>query len=63
MSFEFKANIFAGLTPTTTLSGISFTTTDPAPITTLFPIETGPTITEFANIVTLSPILGTPICV
>ena len=47
-----------GLPTATQLFGISFTTTLPAPITTLFPIFTLPIIVTFTPRVTLSPITG-----
>lgn len=50
----------AGLPTTTELSGISFTTTEPAPIVTLLPIFTPPIITTLAPSETLSPIVGIP---
>lgn len=48
----------AGLPTATELSGISFTTTEPAPMVTLFPIFTLPIITTFAPSDTLFPITG-----
>lgn len=45
----------------TLLSGISFTTTEPAPIVTLFPTCTGPMIVTLAPNDTLSPITGSPL--
>lgn len=47
---------FAGLPPTTTLSGIFFVTTEPDAITTLLPMVTPGLITDFPPIQTLSPI-------
>ena len=52
--------IRAGFPATTQLSGTSFTTTLPAPTTTLFPIRTFPIIVTLAPSHTLSPITGRP---
>ena len=48
---------FAGFPTANELSGISFVTTEPAPITQPFPIETPGQITEFPPIQQLSPIV------
>lgn len=45
------------------LSRISFTTTEPAPIITLFPTCTGPIIVTLAPSATLLPIVGLPFSV
>lgn len=50
--------IRAGFPTTTQLSGISLTTTHPAPIVILFPIVILPIIMQLAPHVTLSPIVG-----
>ena len=51
---------FAGIPATTQLSGISFITTELAPITTLFPTVTFPIILAPAKTITLFPIVGYP---
>lgn len=48
----------AGLPTTTELSGMDFTTTEPAPIMQLSPIVIPPIITTLAPHKTLSPIIG-----
>lgn len=50
----------AGLPAATQLSGMSLTTTDPAPIVTLLPIEIPPIIVTLAPSETLLPIVGLP---
>ena len=57
-NYDLNLSTFAGLPATMALSGTSFTTTDPAPITTLFPIVICPIITTLGPIFTLSPIVG-----
>lgn len=51
---------FAGFPAAIALSGILFTTTEPAPIVTLLPILTFPIIVTFAPKETLLPIVGLP---
>ena len=50
--------ILAGLPATTQLSGTSFITTLPAPISTLLPMVILPMILTFAPMLTLSPKMG-----
>lgn len=50
-----------GLPTAIQLSGISLTTTLPAPIVTLLPIRTCPTMVTLAPKETLSPITGRPL--
>lgn len=56
----FMFNIFAGIPPTTALSGTSFTHTALAPIKTLFPICMFPINLAPVAITTLFPIFGVP---
>lgn len=55
--------IFAGFPATTQLSGTSFTTTLPAPTTTLLPTCTFPMMVTFTPKVTLSPMIGLFRCI
>lgn len=52
--------ILAGTPTATLLSGMSLTTTAPAPIMTSFPTFTFPIILAPEHITTLFPIVGTP---